>query len=100
MAARGAESKDIIFKKIMETFSGSFWEDEGKILRIPMDENGNRIEIKVALTAAKSNLKDAAAGSAFETTSSIQTSAPAQKELEVTPEEKANIAKLLESLNL
>lgn len=98
MAARGTEVKNAIFNKLKEVFPESFWEDEGKILRVPMDENGNRVEIKVTLTAAKSNLGDAEPASAFEMTSSNVISQPAPTE--VTEEEKANVEKLLKSLQL
>ena len=50
--AKGAESKSIIFDKLLATFNGSFMQDD-KILRIPMTENGEIVEIKVTLTAAK-----------------------------------------------
>lgn len=53
--ARGAESKEKIFQKMLEVFSGSFMAD-AKTLRIPMEENGEVVEIKVALTAAKDTL--------------------------------------------
>ena len=52
MAAKGAESKTIITEKILTTFEGSFMADS-KTIRIPMVENGDTIEIKVTLTAAK-----------------------------------------------
>lgn len=99
MAAKGTESKNAIWDKMLEVYPDAFWEETGKILRIPMDENGTRVEIKVSLTAAKNNLKDDAAASAF-------TSAPPQKDninsnesIEVTEEEKENVAKLIKSLN-
>jgi hypothetical protein len=53
MAVRGAEEKSKVFNDIKELFRGSFWETEGKILRIPV----NGIELKVQITAAKDNLK-------------------------------------------
>ena len=53
MAARGAWSKEQVWNKILETFPGSFVNE--KEIRIPMIENGDRIEIKVTLTAAKTN---------------------------------------------
>ena len=96
MAARGTESKNKVFNKLQEVFSGCFWEDEGKILRIPLDENGERVEIKVTLTAAKVNLGESTkAESAF----TIEAAEPAP-EIEVTEEEKDNVEKLLKSLNL
>ena len=54
MAARGAWSKEQVWNKILETFPGSFVNE--KEIRIPMIENGDRIEIKVTLTAAKTNV--------------------------------------------
>lgn len=54
--ARGAETKTIISKKILETFEGSFLYNDGKEIRIPMKENGEDIQIKVTLTAAKENV--------------------------------------------
>jgi hypothetical protein len=49
--ARGSESKENITKKLLETFCGSFV--NGKEIRVPMVENGEVIEIKITLTAAK-----------------------------------------------
>ena len=99
MAARGTESKTVVFNKLMEVFPDSFWEDEGKILRIPQIENGNKIEIKVTLTAAKNLLGDAEIPNAFDGAaagSSVSTEVPAQ----MTEEEKENVSKMLESLGL
>ena len=56
MAARGAWSKEQVWNKILETFPGSFVNE--KEIRIPMIENGDRIEIKVTLTAAKTNVEE------------------------------------------
>ena len=49
--AKGSASKEIIFARLLETFEGSFMQDD-KILRIPCQENGETVEIKVTLTAA------------------------------------------------
>ena len=96
MAAKGTESKCIIFNKLKEIYPNSFWEDENKILRIPMNEGGNPIEIKVTLTAAKNILGSGAVESAFPTTSEPVV----EKPVEMTEEEKENVATLLASLNL
>ena len=96
MAARGTESKSIIFNKLKEVYPNSFWEDENKILRIPMNEGGNPIEIKVTLTAAKNILGSGVVESAFPTTSEPVVESP----VEMTEEEKENVATLLASLNL
>ena len=50
--ARGNEAKQRIFTKLLEVFPGSFMQDD-KILRIVEEENGEVVEIKVTLTAAK-----------------------------------------------
>ena len=96
MAAKGTESKCIIFNKLKEIYPNSFWEDENKILRIPMNEGGNPIEIKVTLTAAKNILGSGAIESAFPTASEPVV----EKPVEMTEEEKENVATLLASLNL
>ena len=106
MAAKGTESKAIIFNKLMELFSNCFWEDENKILRIPMTENGDIVEIKVSLTAAKTNLGETGApASAFsppgaEEVSGYMTPPVSSETLEVSQEEKENVANLLASLGL
>lgn len=101
MAAKGSESKNIIFKKIMEIYPDSFWEDEGKILRIPLDENGDRVEIKVTLTAAKSNIGSNSSKpiSAFDN-ENVLISKEENKNIEPTQEEKDNVSRLLASLGL
>lgn len=51
MAAKGTQSKETILKALQTIFKGAFVHD--KILRIPVIENGEPVEIKVTLTAAK-----------------------------------------------
>ena len=97
--ARGAESKEKLFSRLQEIYPNAFWEDENKILRIPFIENGENIELKVSLTAAKNNLAN---DNGF-----IETPEAAnnfkdmiEKDLtEPTQEEKDNVAALLKALN-
>ena len=49
--ARGQLVKQEVMDKILSTFEGSFV--DGKVVRIPMYENGELVQIKVQLTAAK-----------------------------------------------
>ena len=56
MAARGAESKAKIIEKILTTFENSFQYD--KEVRIPMYENGELIQIKLTLSAEKTNVEN------------------------------------------
>ena len=51
--AKGQVAKEKLFAKIMEVFPNAFWEEQNKILRVPMDDGGTDVEIKVALTCAK-----------------------------------------------
>ena len=91
--ARGATAKAEITKKILEIFEGSFLND--KEIRIPFDEDGDEVQIKVTLTAAKVNVENAG-GATFDTASE---QAPPQK-VEVTEEERKNIKKLMDALDL
>lgn len=107
--AKGTESKNLIFAELQRVYPDAFWEDEGKILRIPMDEGGNIVEIKVTLTAAKSNLGSGELKSAFgpaavpSPSKNVEPSAfnqPPQNTYEVTEEEKKNVADLVAALGL
>lgn len=106
MAARGAIAKQQIFKKIMEIYPNAFFEEEDKILRIPIEENADHIEIKLQLTAAKNNLGGAAVASAFPTPSSDEIAgympAPtgSAEDIEISEEEKQRVSQLLASLGL
>ncbi|MBR3674000.1 MAG: hypothetical protein IKN65_06995 [Clostridia bacterium] len=106
MAAKGTVAKQQIFKKIMEIYPNAFFEEEDKILRIPIVENSENIEIKLQLTAAKTNLGETGApASAFsppgaEEVSGYMTPPVSSETLEVSQEEKENVANLLASLGL
>ena len=97
--AKGQESKNIITQKILDTFEGAFQYE--KEIRIPIMENGELVQIKITLTAAKTNVEqggeNALPGDAPITVKSENAfSAP----VEATAEEKENVKNLLASLNL
>ncbi len=94
--ARGAEAKEYIGNKILETFAGAFPYD--KEIRIPYMEDGNRVEIKITMTCAKVNVGEGAPGDA----GTVATPAPVvdNKIPEPTQEEKDNIAFLMNKLGL
>ena len=107
--AKGSESKLIIAKKILDTFDGSFLFNEGKEIRIPCKEEGEEIQIKVTLTAAKTNVApgdDVALPEAPKkpdiNSTSMKNSAFSAETAEITPteEEKANVRNLLQSLRI
>lgn len=95
--AKGAIAKKDITDQILKTFEGSFI--DGKDIRIPFMEDGDYVEIKVALTCAKSNLRDAAGAPSASATQTVVEDTPA----EITPptqEELDNVANLIAELNL
>lgn len=54
--AKGAEAKQIVTKKILETFPAAFLYNDGKEIRVPIMEQGVEVQIKIALTCAKENV--------------------------------------------
>lgn len=90
--ARGSQSKETITKKILETFEGSFIND--KEIRIPIEENGEVIEIKCVLTAAKVNVGNAGT----QVTGSIEPKKPASGM--ITEDEKKEVTDLISKLGL
>lgn len=95
MALKGAQAKEEITKKILEVFPSAFQYD--KEIRVPWTENGEQVQIKLTLTAAKVmvNAGGDAAASSQETpvTSKVANT-------EISEEEKANLYILLGSLGL
>ncbi len=103
--ARGSLAKEIIKEKILNTFEGSFTYSNGKEIRIPIEENGSIIQIKIQMTAAKDNvtadgevsIRPAAVASEPVPSSSFP--AP-HKKTEISEEEKKNVEDLLSALGL
>ena len=102
MAARGSESKNIIIAKLLETFAGSFIYDKNVI--IPMVENGESLQIKIALTCAKTNVESGMDNAIPGAEMSCTTVAPKTIDnhgvAEVTEEEKQNVLKAMKALGL
>ena len=101
--AKGAVAKQEIFDKILETFEGSFIYNNGKEVRIPWDEGGNLVQIKVALTCAKDNVNPngevVSAATAKEEDAPRNFPTPKER-VEPSEEEKKNVEFLLKSLGL
>lgn len=99
MAARGAESKQKITETILNTFENSFAYD--KEIRIPLYENGELIQIKVTLTAAKVNVDNPAGDSAVTKTEEAHSSFNVEPTIvEPTEAEKATLEDLMTRLGL
>ena len=93
--AKGSIAKEEITKKILATFDGAFIND--KEIRIPIEENGEIVQIKVTLTCAKVNIDNPGGG----VTSSAVTPAviPAENRV-ITEEEKTEVRNIIKELNL
>ena len=91
--AKGTPSKELITKAILQIFPNSFIDADGKTIRIPTSCEGEPIEIKVALTAAK----DLVGGQTSYSTPATQV---CPQNTEMTEEEIAEVKRLIESLGL
>jgi hypothetical protein len=104
--ARGSSSKTVITNKILETFDGAFLYNDGKEIRIPILEDGEIVQIKVTLTCAKTNVEpdgDNVLPGAVVVESSgaeVASQPTSSRVIEPLDEEKENVRKLLERLNL
>lgn len=102
MALKGTLLKKEITDKILATFEGSFLYNDGKEIRIPGLEDGQELQVKVALTCAKTNVspngENALPGE--DTITEVSVSNTSQVSTEVTQEEKDNIKKMMEVLGL
>lgn len=100
MAVKGIQAKADITKKILETFDGSFMND--KEIRIPVMENGEEIQIKVTLTAAKVNIDHAAilgmSGDTPATSANVLNFT--DQKTEPSDDEKAKVKELMTMLGL
>lgn len=103
--AKGAIAKQEIGEKILEVFEGAFYYNNGKELRIPWNENGVEVQIKIQMTCSKDNVsregesavKPAAVASEPTPVSNFP---QPHKLVEPTPEEKQNVEDLLAALGL
>ena len=96
--ARGSVAKEEIIQKILKEFEGSFVND--KEIRIPWVENGETLQIKVALTCAKVNVVAPGSDNAFDSAGE-QAPAPAiDGTPELTEEEKTKVNDLITKLGL
>lgn len=116
--AKGQVSKAQITNKLLEIFDGAFLYNDGKEIRIPMIEDGNEVQIKVALTCAKDNVTPGAdnalpgsvaaqpkADNTVYTFGNTMTATVTENKeikpiVEPTAEERANVKSLLEALGL
>ena len=100
--AKGQQFKKEVQSKILETFSGSFLYNDAKEIRICGYENGEIVQIKVALTCAKENV-ECGADTALPGDFPAPKAAPTPERTEPvapTAEEKATVSAMLRKLGL
>jgi len=104
MAARGSVLKSDISKKILETFPGSFLYNDGKEIRINGFEDGQLIQIKLTLTAAKTAVENENAAPLTEKTETTKASSESSVKEKIpqepSEEEKQRLTNLLNKLGL
>lgn len=104
MAVKGSILKKNIADKILEVFGdNAFLYNDGKEIRICGTENGEEVQIKVALTCAKANVSaggDVAMPGDFPTPANAPVTPQPTEPIVPTNDEKARVAALLKSLGL
>ena len=113
MAAKGSQLKIEVGNQIIELFGdNAFWNGEGKEIRINGTENGETLQVKIALTVAKTPVEPGAADAipgakTVSTTAVPKGDAPAFPEpksqgemVELTDKEKDAVASLMAEFGL
>ena len=105
MAAKGAESKSLVTKKILEIFPNAFLYNNDKEIRIPLTEQGETVEIKVVLSCAKTPVREAAVLDWSGNSSATPTAEPIPASSEVAPpqiseEDRRKVQELMAKLGL
>ena len=105
MGAKGSILKKEVSEKILKAFPGSFLYNDGKEIRINGLENGERLQIKITLTAAKVAVEGgedvALPGSENAATADVKpVGTNEQIPQEPSAEEKERLAMLLNQLGL
>lgn len=91
--ARGSLAKTLIGTGILQVFPGAFIDSDQKTIRIPTTCEGEPIEIKISMTAAK----DIVGG---QISKAIASKPAIPQNTEMTDEEVAEVRRLVESLGL
>lgn len=94
--ARGSEAKEKIANQILATFDGAFRYD--KEIRVPVTENSEVVQVKITLTAAKTNV--AAGGDVAMPAVSRDAPQPAPANLKITEKERKEVNDLVAILGL
>ena len=104
MALKGQVSKDALIQELLNYFGNRAFKYD-KEIRVNCVEDGQTVQIKIALTAAKALVnvgEDAATPGEEVAAAPVQATldAPKVTNIETSAEEKENLSKLLRSLGL
>lgn len=92
--ARGSIAKTLIGTAILQVFPGSFIDSDGKTIRVPTTCEGEPIEIKISMTAAKDIVGSGQASSVTATKQAVP------QNTEMTNEEIAEVKRIISELGL
>ena len=104
--AKGAIAKEVVAKKIAQAFGSDFVGEFDKKLYVWADENGERVQIAIAMTCPKNPIGNidysAEPGNSlnFEDMSAGPIAGGNAASAEISDEEKKNIAELMARLGL
>ena len=105
---KGAQAKEYVAKKIAEAFGADYVGEVDKKLYVWSQENGEKIQIAIAMTCPKNPVGDVPVMDFSTDTEDFDFSGDASTAVapsifqpaEITADEKANIASLMEKLGL
>ena len=104
--AKGAVAKENVVNIVKQAFGENYVGDDGKKFYVWSEEGGEPVQVAIALTCPKvpygTDATPAGAvkvNNGFDWSMGSQEQAPASQ-VEITEDEKANIARLMESLGL
>lgn len=97
--AKGSLAKEEVYNKIKEIFPSSFMYNDGKELRINVNENGELIQLKLTLTASKTIVEgDSSLEDDFPIPVNQKKESPASARM--TEKEQEELSNLMKTLNL
>lgn len=97
MAARGSIAKTNVEKKIQEAFGTDYVGTYDKKLYVNVDDGGERVQIAISLTCPKNPVGAAPLADYDFEAMSVE---PEKPQVEITEDEKQNIADLMARLGL
>lgn len=95
--ARGAEAKELVAARLKEAFGADYIGEFDKKHYIWAVENGERLQIAISMTCPKNPVGETSAFAAAQSNGPVE---PATASVEISDEERKNVAELLKKLGL